>query len=114
MSELQRLWARSKIGPSSDALVEEDDGADKDVMPELPEHLDDDSSSASSMSSTGTIIPSPNQNLFARPQGYAQPARHMITAQEGADFHQALHGGDPWSKSHGQHTLKGSSIYVPI
>ncbi|KAF4123918.1 hypothetical protein GMORB2_5634 [Geosmithia morbida] len=78
MSELQRAWARSKVGLPAEATnttildetpeeqVEEDDD---DELPELPEHPDDDSSSASSMSSTGTVIPSPNQKLFARPQG---------------------------------------------
>jgi protein phosphatase methylesterase 1 len=73
MSELQRLWARSKVGVPNDALIETDEELENDVVPELPEHPDDDSSSASSVSSTGTIIPSPNQNLFARPQKYAHP-----------------------------------------
>lgn len=49
--------------------MEFNDEAEMDDVPELPEHVDDDSSSASSMSSTGTIIPSPTQKLFARPQG---------------------------------------------
>lgn len=74
MSELQRLWARSKVGPSNDTLAEVDGGSENDALGELPEHVDDDSSSASSVSSTGTIIPSPNQNLFARTQGYARVA----------------------------------------
>lgn len=76
MSDIQRAWARSKLGPTNgaaneyDDLMEEDESS-ADQVPELPEGLvDDDSSSASSMSSTGTVIPSPNQNLFARPHGY--------------------------------------------
>lgn len=50
--------------------MEEGDGQDDDQLAELSEHMDDDSSSASSVSSTGTIIPTPSQKLFARPQGY--------------------------------------------
>jgi protein phosphatase methylesterase 1 len=73
MSELQRLWARSKVGVPSEGFNEADEEQEQDAVPELPEHIDDDSSSASSVSSTGTIIPSPNQKLFARPQGYAPP-----------------------------------------
>lgn len=78
MSELQRAWARQKVGLPNDTFSEADEEQDLDQVPELPEHPqehppDDDSSSASSassVSSTGTIIPSPNQRLFARPQGY--------------------------------------------
>ena len=75
MSELQRAWARSKLGLPGDSFIEADEEQEQDQVPELPEHPehpehpDDDSSSASSVSSTGTIIPSPNQRLFARPQG---------------------------------------------
>ena len=72
MSELQRAWARAKVGLPNESLSEADEAAEEpelDQVGELPEHVDDDSSSASSVSSTGTIIPSPNQKLFARPQG---------------------------------------------
>lgn len=76
MSDLQRAWAKSKLGTVSEPfmeLEEEEEQEDQagDPVPELPEHMDDDSSSASSMSSTGTIIPTPSQRLFARPQGIA-------------------------------------------
>ena len=47
----------------------DEEEAETDQLSELPEAVDDDSSSASSVSSTGTVIPSPNQKLFARPQG---------------------------------------------
>lgn len=71
MSDLQRAWARNKLGlahePFGGLAEEEEAGADQ--VPELPEHADDDSSSASSVSSTGTIIPTPSQKLFARPEG---------------------------------------------
>lgn len=77
MSGLQRAWARSKLGLSNEpfghsrdderTIGEEEEETDE--LPSLPEHMDDDSSSASSVSSTGTVIPSPNQKLFARPQG---------------------------------------------
>ncbi|KAL6869680.1 Protein phosphatase methylesterase 1 [Amphichorda felina] len=78
MSELQRAWARSKLGLPGESFIEADEEQEQDQVPELPEHPehpehpDDDSSSASSVSSTGTIIPSPNQRLFARPQGVAR------------------------------------------
>ncbi|KAI0526071.1 protein phosphatase methylesterase 1 [Xylaria bambusicola] len=69
MSDLQKAWAKNRLGAMAiepfDELEEEETG----TVPELPEHFDDDSSSASSASSTGTVIPSPSQNLFARPQG---------------------------------------------
>lgn len=42
--------------------------------------LDEDkeeSSSVSSASSTGTLVPSPSQNLFARPKLYVHFATHM-------------------------------------
>lgn len=77
MSDLRRAWAKSKLGlvpepfmelEEEEELKQEDQAGDQ--VPELPEHTDDDSSSASSMSSTGTIIPTPSQRLFARPQGY--------------------------------------------
>lgn len=72
MSDLQRAWARAKLGIQNDMFNELDEEEETDQVPELPDALDDDSSSASSassVSSTGTVIPSPNQKLFARPQG---------------------------------------------
>ncbi|KAM0322891.1 hypothetical protein ACHAQA_009233 [Verticillium albo-atrum] len=76
MSDLQRAWAKRKVDTLPepfDELPEEE----PDHLPDLPEHLDDgDSSSASSASSTGTIIPSPSQRLFARPGGVlSRPGR---------------------------------------
>ncbi|GAO18106.1 uncharacterized protein UV8b_02934 [Ustilaginoidea virens] len=72
MSDLQRAWAKSKLGLVSEPSAElEEEGGDEHV-PELPEYVDDDSSSASSVSSAGTIIPNPGQKLFARPQGVAR------------------------------------------
>jgi protein phosphatase methylesterase 1 len=73
MSDLQRKWAKAKL---KSALVDNDlneadqDGLGHDNVPDLPEIFDDDSSSASSASSTGTVIPSPSQRLFARPEGH--------------------------------------------
>lgn len=72
MSDLQRAWARAKLGIHNDTFNELDELDEIDQVPELPDAVDDDSSSASSassVSSTGTVIPSPNQKLFARPQG---------------------------------------------
>jgi protein phosphatase methylesterase 1 len=78
MSDLQKAFAKAKLGvyPANPPVpfneVEEDGQEEEKTggVSELP--VDDDSSSASSASSassTGTIIPSSNQNLFARPQG---------------------------------------------
>ncbi|CZS94622.1 hypothetical protein WAI453_013332 [Rhynchosporium graminicola] len=76
MSDLQRSFAKAKLAsyPATMPLIpfresEQDEESDH-FNTELP--MDDDSSSASSASSassTGTIIPSRNENLFARPQG---------------------------------------------
>lgn len=70
MSELQRQWAKNKRS-NLVPFNEEDEKQDSlstlsDLKHELP---DDDSSSASSASSTGTIIPEVSRNLFARPNG---------------------------------------------
>jgi hypothetical protein len=84
MSDLQRAFAKAKLStyPANPPIPfeeaeegeeeeeEEEEKEETDGFAELP--VDDDSSSASSASSassTGTIIPSSNQNLFARPQG---------------------------------------------
>ncbi|KAH6997970.1 Alpha/Beta hydrolase protein [Ilyonectria sp. MPI-CAGE-AT-0026] len=75
MSDLQRAWAKAKMGITNDMFNEMDEEMETDQISELPEPVDDDSSSASSassMSSTGTVIPSPNQKLFARPQGFSR------------------------------------------
>ncbi|KAK5990749.1 Protein phosphatase methylesterase 1 [Cladobotryum mycophilum] len=71
MSDLQRAWARTRLGIPTEPFDELDE-AQEDQVPELPEVVDDDSSSASSVSSTGTVIPTPSQKLFARPQGVAR------------------------------------------
>ncbi|KAI0423256.1 protein phosphatase methylesterase 1 [Xylaria grammica] len=72
MSDLQKAWAKNRLGAMPIEPFDEREEEEIDSVPELPEHFDDDSSSASSASSassTGTVIPSPSQNLFARPQG---------------------------------------------
>ena len=85
MSDLQKTFAKSKLGsypikPPAlfNEVEEEEEGIG--VLGDLP--VDDDSSSASSASSassTGTIIPSSNQNLFARPQGFVNSLYYKIT-----------------------------------
>lgn len=74
MSDLQRQFAKAKLAayPAAPPIPfnETEEEEEADGFTELP--VDDDSSSASSASSassTGTIIPSSNQNLFARPLG---------------------------------------------
>ncbi|KAI8947149.1 Alpha/Beta hydrolase protein [Xylaria longipes] len=72
MSDLQKAWAKNRLGPMPAETFDEREEEEIDTVPEISEHFDDDSSSASSASSassTGTVIPSPSQNLFARPQG---------------------------------------------
>ncbi|KAI0398437.1 Alpha/Beta hydrolase protein [Xylariaceae sp. FL0594] len=70
MSDLQKAWAKNRLqAMPTEAFDELQEEEETGTVSELPEHIDDDSSSASSASSTGTIIPSPSQNLFARPQG---------------------------------------------
>jgi protein phosphatase methylesterase 1 len=74
MSDLQKAYAKAKLAryPANPPIPfdEAEEEEENDGFAEHP--VDDDSSSASSASSassTGTIIPSSNQNLFARPQG---------------------------------------------
>ncbi|KAK3983922.1 Alpha/Beta hydrolase protein [Cladorrhinum sp. PSN332] len=79
MSELQKKWAKARLDHSMHAAtVPEFENEEEDQFgsfspatswPATPQ--DDDSSSASSVSSTGTVIPSPGRALFARPQGIA-------------------------------------------
>ncbi|KAJ5630124.1 hypothetical protein N7528_003781, partial [Penicillium herquei] len=60
MSELQKSFAKSKLAKlPSDVPM-------SDVMYAHHQGHDDDSSSTSSLSSTGTLIPSPTRHLFAR------------------------------------------------
>lgn len=73
MSDLQRSFVKPKLPKFAPLEFNEADEEEEEIdmpseLPDLP--IDDDSSSASSASSTGTIIPSSNQNLFARPQGF--------------------------------------------
>jgi hypothetical protein len=63
MSDLQKKWAKAKMDNALHPMA-------TPPVPEFNESQDDDSSSASSVSSTGTVIPSPGRALFARPQGY--------------------------------------------
>ncbi|KAG6001817.1 putative carboxyl methyl esterase [Claviceps maximensis] len=76
MSNLQREWAKSKLGLASQVPVmeelKEEGEQDGEPLADLSEHIDDDSSSASSVSSSGTIIPTLSQKLFARPLGVAR------------------------------------------
>ncbi|KAK4105877.1 alpha/beta-hydrolase [Parathielavia hyrcaniae] len=86
MSDLQKKWSKARVStsmramapppplPLADFISEEDeDRFGSASVPNTPQ--DDDSSSASSMSSTGTVIPSPGRALFARPQGF--PGRSL-------------------------------------
>lgn len=73
MSELQRRWAKAKMdalgGNASNSTGEEEEeeqGAVDDGRASF------DSDSASSASSTGTVVPSASHNLFARPPGTAR------------------------------------------
>ncbi|TLS28330.1 hypothetical protein PpBr36_01163 [Pyricularia pennisetigena] len=89
MSELQKKWAKARVDPMAstphfDEANEQnaptyhiqqqpkDHLEETGNVPELLDFPEDDSSSASSASSTGTIVPSVQQNLFARPQGVSR------------------------------------------
>jgi protein phosphatase methylesterase 1 len=67
MSDLQRAWARKKLQTMATVDNAFDEQEEDGAVAELPDAFDD-SSSASSASSTGTVIPSPTRHLFARPQ----------------------------------------------
>lgn len=76
MSDLQKAWAKKKMALGNAEVFNELDEEEEELngtISELPEGLDDDSSSASSASSTGTVVPTPSRNLFARPLGYVKP-----------------------------------------
>lgn len=93
MSELQKKWAKARLGnqalgqppaeiPTATVMPEFNE-ADEDREMAGPSPgggfpFDDDSSSASSVSSTGTVIPSPGRALFARPQGFASRSMDPI------------------------------------
>ncbi|KAI1916869.1 Protein phosphatase methylesterase 1 [Ophidiomyces ophidiicola] len=90
MSELQKSFAKSKLARLP---------PDISMFDELPEHepanaghgewgkFDDDSSSASSASSTGTVMPSPSQKLFARNSG-TQIGRGEMSSLPWIDYFQ--------------------------
>ncbi|TQV90546.1 carboxylesterase-mitochondrial 37S ribosomal protein YmS2 [Cordyceps javanica] len=72
MSDLQRAWAKSKLGIAHETF---DEAEEEYVVAETETAADDDSSSASSassVSSTGTVVPTANQRLFARPNGVSR------------------------------------------
>lgn len=77
MSDLHRAFAKAKLAalPAEPPIIpgmnaEEDEEEETDTFKGLPREIhDDDSSSASSASSTGTIRPSPTKHLFAKPKG---------------------------------------------
>lgn len=76
MSDLQRSFAKAKLAALPPMLppepFAEEEEEEIDGFTELPiDHTSDDSSSASSASSTGTIRPTATKNLFARPTGYS-------------------------------------------
>ncbi|KAK3310081.1 Alpha/Beta hydrolase protein [Chaetomium strumarium] len=82
MSDLQKKWAKAKMSNALHAMASppvpefsefDEDRYGSSSVPNTPQ--DDDSSSASSVSSTGTVIPSPGRALFARPQGF--PGRSL-------------------------------------
>ncbi|EAA35911.2 protein phosphatase methylesterase [Neurospora crassa] len=92
MSELQKQWAKARLGSQAlgqppaempiTTTMPEFNEADEDKEMAGPSPggfpFDDDSSSASSVSSTGTVIPSPGRALFARPQGFASRSMDPI------------------------------------
>ncbi|KAM3459028.1 hypothetical protein MY3296_000175 [Beauveria thailandica] len=104
MSDLQRAWAKAKLGIAHGVF----DEAEEDyTIPEAADVADDDSSSASSassVSSAGTIVPTASQRLFARPNGvsrgrtleqipwttYFERELYMDSADQSVKFHAYL------------------------
>ena len=75
MSDLQKAWAKAKL-----SSLEPFEEAEEEGEEEMPAQFDDDSGSASSASSTGTVVPSFGQGLFARPKAWVScppPLRMM-------------------------------------
>ncbi|EXJ79581.1 hypothetical protein A1O3_07860 [Capronia epimyces CBS 606.96] len=79
MSDFQRSFARahlSRLPPEPPAIPDEQqDATREDSLDIRPSSPNDSLSSASSASSTGTIVPSPSRNLFERPKGAALKSR---------------------------------------
>ncbi|KAK2875199.1 Protein phosphatase methylesterase 1 [Arthroderma sp. PD_2] len=70
MSDLQKSFAKSRLARLPPEVPVFDELSEGQVKSEVySEHLEDDSSSASSTSSTGTIVPSASQKLFERGTG---------------------------------------------
>jgi protein phosphatase methylesterase 1 len=76
MSDLQRSFMKaqlSKLPPDAPLMEEAEEGMSSTSA--LDEEKEE-SSSVSSASSTGTIVPSPSKNLFARSKLYVHFATH--------------------------------------
>jgi protein phosphatase methylesterase 1 len=93
MSDLQKKWAKARVTTAMHAMAPpplplplpefnelDEDRFGSGSVPNTPQ--DDDSSSASSVSSTGTVIPSPGRALFARPQGYSSHASFIVNGEQ--------------------------------
>lgn len=72
MSDLQKSFVKSRLAklPMEPPLIFDGDDGDKVPADGRPEGQEDDYSSASSASSTGTIKPSQSKKLFARGKGF--------------------------------------------
>ncbi|KAL1970465.1 hypothetical protein VTN77DRAFT_4109 [Rasamsonia byssochlamydoides] len=79
MSDFQKEFVKARLAKLPPQAPPFFDEADEDAT-----HADD-SSSASSASSTGTIVPSPSKNLFARPTGL--PTRNCPSSLSWTDFY---------------------------
>lgn len=112
MSDLQRSFAKAKLSglpPQLPGFAEEDE-ATEEPSDQFPYHRDvsDDSSSASSASSTGTIRPSISSSLFARPTGFVIS---LLDSQDPAnESKDLLLKKDHLIQYHGQHTSSVSSF----
>lgn len=120
MSDLQRAFAKAKLSGYPATLppdlsfnvVDEDDGEEEtDSFTELPG--EDDSSSASSASSTGTVIPTRSRNLFARPQGYVSVQQNLVCSKTDRLVSPGFPIEGRLSKFHGPLILKESYISNP-
>lgn len=70
MSELQRSFAKAQLAklPPEAPLIFDEREEDEEEAEEYAKEVHARSSSDSSASSTGTIVPSPTKHLFERPK----------------------------------------------
>lgn len=88
MSDLQKSFVKARLAKLPSDIPVSDEVEETARMAELQE--EDDGSSASSASSTGTVRPSSGHNLFARPSGYVQLSHYTSQGENWLEFRPSL------------------------